>query len=114
MTHNDPRTWTAPAGPRHPDFDPAVEIEMLRRFSLLLQEAAPDVEAVLVITAPGYMRVDFLRHGRRIGNVLVAHAGYAPGKYLYDFAGPDDDAFGLEFCDDDIASAVEAVARRSG
>jgi hypothetical protein len=67
----DPKTWGAPSGPWHPNFDPKVETEMLRTFALQLIGRYPDYQVRLVVTEPGYMHVAVSKDKRKVATILI-------------------------------------------
>jgi hypothetical protein len=111
MSGEDPRTWLVPSGEWHPDFDPAVEVEMLRAFATRLIGRHPQYGVRLVVTEPGYMHVDVIRTGKVIASVLIA-AGPKDGQkwsYLYDLASGGKGGLSLEFERDGIDGAVDQL-----
>ena len=109
----DPRTWAAPAGPWHPNFDPAVEVEMLRAFALRLIGRYPRYGVRLVVTEPGYMHVEVVDDGRGVASVLISRNSDDGGRwyYQYNLAGEGSGGLELEFGAEGMEGAVEELRR---
>ena len=115
----DPRTWTVPTGPWHPNFDPAVEVEMLRTFALRLIGRYPGYGVRLVVTEPGYMHVEIADGERVVASVLISLNSEDGERWYYQYslagegAGRVDWEFGAEWMDGAIEELVRYVGDRT-
>jgi hypothetical protein len=97
MNWEDPKTWTAPGGFWHPNFNPNIEFSMLKDFVLKFLESSTARRVRLEITEPGYAEVRLYEGAKFLGDLstTVDSSDGREWHYLYVLAleGQDDQEF---------------------
>ena len=90
MDVDDPKTWDASTGGSHPDFDPIVDVEMLRRVALMLTGREPSYSVRLGAEDPGYRSVEIRKNGIDHAelHVVLGETKHSPLRYGLFLLGP--------------------------
>ncbi len=110
MDARNPDTWEAPAGPAHPDFDPGIEIAMLKDAAKRILRLNPRYAVELEAPDPAYVVVTVQREKTAVAEIHVVLRDDGKPGYRFGIFGIASGHEGELYADDAAAAADAALA----